>query len=1121
MTNTIHNVRFPARWTGLLVAALLLCEAVPASAVETLFRYVPPEGTAPASVSLRGSMNGWGETPLQRGGDGVWSVTVDVPPGEIQYKYFIDGQWPSDMAVGASGAPLDPDAEDYADDGFGGRNAIRRVGGGAAQPAGDAQPAPPLVEGFARVHYHRPDGAYAGWGLHVWMDADETVDWTSPKPPKGQDAFGLYWDVKLRAGAAQVGFIVHKGDQKDPGPDMVLEIAKHGREVWLLSGATEIFTAAPDVSALPIGDLSRRKAHWLSRDVIAWPVAARAGDVVRLHVSPNASLVLDGDGLRGGEVIELVPAAEGLPAEPRSRFPHLASTKAWRLPPAAAARAPEFLKGQLAVGLFAADGSPRDATGLQIPGVLDDLFATDAPLGVRWAGGVPTLSVWAPTARSVRVLLFKASGDAEPWSSVGMTEGADGVWSAAGSADWKNLFYLYEVTVYVPETRAIEVNRVTDPYSRSLAADSRMSQIVDLDDPALMPPGWSDLAKPPFDGPEGTAVYELHVRDFSAMDAATPEPFRGTFMAFTVDSPGTRHLRGLAEAGMTHVHLLPAFDIATVNEVRAEQKSPGDLTSYPADSDRQQAAVEAVRGEDAYNWGYDPYHFGVPEGSYATDPEGSRRVVEFRAMVQALSGMGLRTVMDVVYNHTHASGQDPRSVFDRIVPGYYHRLNADGFVETSTCCQNTASEHAMMRRFLIDDVIHWARDYKVDGFRFDLMGHHMVADMTALRAALDGLAADAHGVDGRTVILYGEGWDFGEVGQGKRGRNATQGNLAGTGIGTFNDRLRDAVRGGSPFTDRREQGFATGLYLAPNGMSGRGEAEKRKLAEAADRIRIGMAGNLAGYRFTSHQGAETTGGAFSGTGYAADPQECVNYVSAHDNETLYDKIAYAAPPELGSAERARMQQTALSVVALSQGIAFFHAGSEMLRSKSMDADSYDSGDWFNRLDFTYAGNNFGVGLPPAHKNRDRWSLIGPLLARPNLKPGPAEIAATVEHLKTMLAVRRSTPLFRLRTAEDIQKRVRFHNTGPGQIPGLIVMSVQDSGEGEAVLDPNWSMVVALINAGPEEATFRHHGLIGRGLALHPALAASPDAPTRGSTFESDTGAFTVPPRTTAVFTLAR
>jgi pullulanase-type alpha-1,6-glucosidase len=257
-----------------------------------------------------------------------------------------------------------------------------------------------------------------------------------------------------------------------------------------------------------------------------------------------------------------------------------------------------------------------------------------------------------------------------------------------------------------------------------------------------------------------------------------------------------KHLTDLAKAGLSHVHILPSFDFATIEEIKALQKSPPDLTGFAADGQEQQAAVAMVSDVDGFNWGYDPLHYTVPEGSYATSPDGTARIFEFRQMVQSLNTAGLRMVMDVVYNHTSASGQDPKSILDRIVPGYYHRLNAQGAVEKSTCCENTATEHAMMEKLMIDSLVTWARAYKVDGFRFDLMGHHMKVNMVNVRAALDALTLAKDGVDGKAIYLYGEGWDYGEVVGGQRGENATQPNMAGTGIGTFNDRLRGPAEAG-------------------------------------------------------------------------------------------------------------------------------------------------------------------------------------------------------------------------------------------------------------------------------------------------------------------------------------
>jgi len=1095
----------------MLALAVLATLASGSHAEEVTFTFEPgDEGVT--SVSVRGSFNGWGETAMAEE-DGVWSVVIDIEPGEHQYKYFVNGEWPGNMETDLGGGPLDADAEGYVDDGYGGQNAVRTVGGAAAKPK--LAPAPTIEEGFARIRYHRPNGGYAGWGLHAWEDIEETVLWNEPLQPTGEDDYGLFWDLTLTDGAAKVGFIIHKGDSKDPGPDMFMNIADHGREVWIVSGRQEIFSEEPDVAALALGDLTRLHAHWVDARTIAWR-GQKGDNRYFLHSSPDGRLELTPSGVTGGESIELTPAEVGLSFEVGARFPHLRGLKGYTLPDDAVARVDELLRGQLAVSAVNAEGKLVTATGVQIPGVLDDVFAYDGPLGLTWEDGVPVFRVWAPTARVVRLHVYETCGAAEPTFVLAMSN-EDGVWTSPGRSEWNGMYYLYEVDVYMHQTGAFENNMVTDPYSRGLSMNSARTLIVDLDDPATMPEGWDAVEKPALDAPTDIVLYELHVRDFSASDPTVPEDLVGTFKAFTAESNGTAHLRALSEAGVTHVHLLPSFDIATINENKAEWQFPGDLTWFAPDSEEQQAAIAMIRGDDPYNWGYDPYHYGVPEGSYATDPNGTARIIEFREMVQALAGMDLRVVMDVVYNHTHASGPEPRAVLDRIVPGYYHRLSDSGQVETSTCCQNTATEHTMMRRLMVDDLVHWARDYKVDGFRFDLMGHHMKRDMEEARDALAALTPETDGVDGSAIYLYGEGWDFGEVQGGKRGINATQPNMAGTGIGCFNDRIRDAVRGGSAFSDRREQGFATGLFTDPSGYNRAGDEEKGRLLNSMDRIRVGLAGNLRSYPFVDRNGHQTTGGRFESVGFAGEPQEVINYVSAHDNETFFDKVQYAAPRAATAWDRVRMQMMGLSVVSMSQGVPFFHAGSEILRSKSMEADSYNAGDWFNKLDWTYQTNNFAVGLPSAEKNRDRWNIIGPILAREEIRVGEEHISAALAHFKEMVAVRASSPLFRLRTADDVIARVKFHNTGSGQTPGLIVMSISDTGEGLADLDPAVDQIVVVFNATTDAIAHGGSEWEGLGFDLHPILADSADETVKTASFDGDRGTFNVPARTTAVF----
>ncbi|HWS36806.1 MAG TPA: alpha-1,6-glucosidase domain-containing protein, partial [Actinoplanes sp.] len=426
------------------------------------------------------------------------------------------------------------------------------------------------------------------------------------------------------------------------------------------------------------------------------------------------------------------------------------------------------------------------------------------------------------------------------------------------------------------------------------------------------------------------------------------------------------------------------------------------------------------------------------------------------------------------------------SVLDRIVPGYYHRLLADGSTAESTCCPNTATEHMMMGRLVVDSLVTWAREYRVDGFRFDLMGHHPRANILAARDAVHRIDPD--------IVFYGEGWNFGEVAYDARFAQATQGNMAGTGIGTFNDRLRDAIRGGSAHGDPGVRGFATGL----------GSGVPLWLH---DQIKVGLAGALATYRFTGHDGHEHTG-ADIGAGYAHAPGEAVNYVDAHDNEILYDAMAFKLPPGTAQIDRARMQVLALALVVLSQGAGFVALGTERLRSKSLDRNSYNSGDWFNGIRWDPAqGNGFGLGLPPEEDNRDQWEWARPLLGDPGLVPSPEVIDLAAERYRELLRIRRSSPVFGLPTAEEVQRRLTFPLSGPAEQPGVIVMDLDGTG-----LDARWRRIVVVFNA--TEWPARPEIPDAAGLRLHPELTGSADPALRAAT-PAET-----PARSVAVFVSA-
>jgi pullulanase-type alpha-1,6-glucosidase len=994
------------------------------------------------------------------------------------------------------------------------------------------------AEDFALIHYHRPDGDYGDpsssnyqdfWGVHTWAGhLDPDPEWTSPIKPAGTDRFGPFFKLDTDDGATELAYILHRGDTKDLADDQFLDLVGVGHEVWYLSGHVDSEGQAKYLLPIEAGggidaDLGKQKAHWLTEDTIAWNIEPTGGDYA-LHTAPDGGLAAEGGAITGGGTIPLARVAGGLSDELKAKWPHLATYAAFRIAADDLDLVPEALRGQLAVSASDDEGSLRVATGVQIPGVLDDLYANDSDLGVAWAGGAPTIRLWAPTAKSVVLKRF-SDATVDVSTDAAMTrDDATGVWSIAGVPAWKNQYYLYDVEVYAPTTGQVEHNLVTDPYSLALAPNSTRTQIVDLADSALAPAGWGSVVKPGLARPEDIALYELHVRDFSINDPTVLAAERGTYQAFTeTASDGMTHLRDLADAGLTHVHLLPVFDIATIEENRAEQETPPcDLASYGSASPEQQACIGQVRDTDGFNWGYDPWHYTAPEGSYATDPIGAARTVEFRSMVKSLNESGLRVVMDVVYNHTNAAGQGPKSVLDRIVPGYYHRLLEDGAVATSTCCANTATEHAMMEKLMIDSIVTWARDYKVDGFRFDLMGHHSRANMLAVRAALDELTLAEDGVDGSKIYVYGEGWNFGEVANNARFVQATQLEMDGTGIGTFNDRLRDAVRGGGPFDgdQRLNQGFASGLYTDPNEFQTLTPAQQRdRLLLLQDQIKVGLTGNLQDFEFVDRTGAVVNGAQVdyngSPVGYTSDPQEAITYVEAHDNETLFDILAYKLPQDTTADQRARAQVVALSTVALGQGVPFFHAGTELLRSKSLDKNSFDSGDWFNRLFFDGSANNFGVGLPRASDNGGAWPIIAPILENDAIKPGPTNIGWTDDRFRELLEIRGSSRLFRLGSAAEVSARLSFPIGGPNQVPGLIVMRISDTVGAD--LDPKAKSIVVVFNASDTSQTVSLASAAGRHFQLHKVQRTSDDVTVTLSKFKQKTGSFTVPARTTAIF----
>ncbi|GAB6940479.1 pullulanase-type alpha-1,6-glucosidase [Isoptericola variabilis] len=1076
--------------------------------------------------------------------DGVWEGTFDLPAGDYEYKVAVNGSW--DVNYGVGGV-RDGGNATYSHDG----GEVTFYWDPVSHDFSSTAQGPVVTLAGSFQDQVGCPGSWAPDCLASWLkdpDGDGTYTWSTDDLAAGayeaKVAHGLSWAENYGVGGAPDGanYSFSAGDGETVA--FSYDLATHVLEIG--------------VENPPLPGAGQQAAHWVRGGLVLAPADLGTGDDWTLWTAPDGGLaVADGQvrGPDGGDLPEgaasydLVPAGD-VPDDVARDFPALAGHTA--LEPAGDDGKPlgravveKLLTGQLLVTRASGEGLSA-ATGVQVPGVLDDLYSQRAskrtfgaqrhPSG-KWA----SFALWAPTARDVDLLVWPAGRDlgADPERFDADRE-RDGSWTLDGKKAAKNLAwdgarYRYAVQVYVPSTGKVETNVVTDPYSVGLTLDSTHSVVVGLDDKRWQPKIWRTTPQPVVERAVDQTIYELHVRDFSISDETVPAKERGTYLAFAEKrSDGMTHLRELADAGMTTVHLLPTFDIATIPEDRGDQATTGDLSGFAPDSEEQQAAVAEVAASDGFNWGYDPFHFSVPEGSYAVDAEGGARVAEFRTMVGSLHDAGLQVVLDQVFNHTAASGQDAKSVLDRVVPGYYQRLNpATGAVETSTCCQNVATEHAMAGKLMVDSVVTWARDYKVDGFRFDLMGHHSRENMLAVREALDGLTVREDGVDGSAVYLYGEGWNFGEVADNALFTQATQGQLGGTGIGTFSDRLRDAVHGGSPVdaASRFTQGFGTGLFTDPNGREAtEGDAgsvndgsddERADLGHQTDLVRLGLAGNLRDFAFrASDDGAgETTRGEdldYRGApaGYADSPEEVVTYVDAHDNETLFDLLTLKLPQETSMDDRVRMNTVSLATTALAQTPSFWHAGTDLLRSKSLDRNSYDSGDWFNAVDWSGQDNGFGRGLPPAADNEDAWPVMAPLLADPALKPAPSDIRVASQAARELLELRSSTRLFRLGSAAAIEQKVSFPGAGPDSAPGVVAMAVDDTVGRDS--DRRLDGLLTVFNASPEPVTLELPALRGRDFRLSGVQRSGGDAVVRQTRWDARTGTVTVPARTVAV-----
>lgn len=495
-------------------------------------------------------------------------------------------------------------------------------------------------------------------------------------------------------------------------------------------------------------------------------------------------------------------------------------------------------------------------------------------------------TLWAPTAEEVRVLLYDSGNEGSAYQTLSLEMGEDGIWNTSIKEDLKGKFYTFNVKVngkWLGDTPGI--------MAKAVRVNGKRAAVIDLR--STDPEGWANDVRPLLKDYADIIVYEMHHRDFS-LDSVSGIRNKGKFLALTElgtttsqgEKTGIDHLK---ELGVTHVHILPSYDYASVDESKPDKAQ--------------------------YNWGYDPQNYNVPDGSYSTDPyKPDVRIKEFKQMVQALHKAGIRVVLDVVYNHTFNTEE---SNFERTVPGYFYRQTKDGKPANGSGCGNeTASDRAMMRKYMVESVLYWINEYHIDGFRFDLMGIHDIETMNEIRAAVDKIDP--------SIFIYGEGWAA-SAPQLDQEELAMKANIYKMPrIAAFSDEMRDGLRGG--WDDDRKGAFLIGQ--PGHEMS----------------IKFGLVGAV------KHPQVINDSVNYSKEPWALQPTQMISYVSCHDDMCLADRLK-ATMPDATDEERASLHKLAETFVFTSQGVPFIFAGDEMMRDKKGIHNSYNSPDSINTIDW--------------------------------------------------------------------------------------------------------------------------------------------------------------------------
>ncbi|MEO6490514.1 MAG: type I pullulanase [Ferruginibacter sp.] len=517
-------------------------------------------------------------------------------------------------------------------------------------------------------------------------------------------------------------------------------------------------------------------------------------------------------------------------------------------------------------------------------------------LGLTYNSSSSQFKIWSPTASAAQILFYKDGDGGVAVNTIDLGKGASGTWSTKQTGDQKGKFYTFRVKIDGKWS-----NEVPDPYAKAAGINGKRAMVVDLEDSD--PSGWREEKKPAISQlPTDAIIYELHVRD-ATIDKNSGIKHKGKFLGLA--ETGTKSAEGfstgidhLKELGVTHIHLLPFYDYNSIDERKDDNSQ--------------------------YNWGYDPLNYNVPEGSYSTNPyDGITRIRELKQMIQAFHQNGLKVIFDAVYNHT---GITEGSNFNQLVPGYYYRHKPDGSFSNATACNNeTASEVPMMRKFMLESVMYWAREYHIDGFRFDLMGVHDIETMNIISDEL-------HKID-PSILLYGEGWTAGDSPLPDSLRALKKNASKLRNVAVFSDDIRDGLKG-SVF-EIKDRGFATG-------KPGMEESVKFGIVACG-----------------SHPQIDYSKVNYSKEPYTSAPWNVITYCECHDNNTLWDKIDLSCPG-VAEADKKKMHQLALTIILTSQGIPFLHAGTEFMRTKHGIENSYKSGDSINLVDWSLKKENFAL-----------------------------------------------------------------------------------------------------------------------------------------------------------------